>query len=181
MRKPLEAFRLPGEAARGPLPRRHGLSARWAPNPNTFRVPLSTNSARPVSLCVRCSRSKKPGQTGRDGTRLVRAAGTDAAISPVPLDLESVHGDPENAAGVNGQENIPEDIKQGIHVASAAGSCGKHYNGRLGNFGVEPDKAVAEFSIPAALYEAFDFGGLPGLVAQHVTCGFPMVSSPRWV
>jgi len=56
----------------------------------------------------------------------------------------------------------------GIRFASAAGSCCNHCDDGLGNFGVEAGKAVAVFAIPAALDEVFDFGRLPGLVAQHI-------------
>jgi hypothetical protein len=52
--------------------------------------------------------------TGPDANRLALAAVAAVPIGPVPLDKVSVPDDPDYAAKIQGQMNIPEDIKDGL-------------------------------------------------------------------
>ncbi|RKR31163.1 amidohydrolase family protein [Paraburkholderia sp. BL17N1] len=54
--------------------------------------------------------------TGPDVTRVAQAGIVTAPIGPVPLDKASVPDDHQYAANLNGQFNIPQDIKDGLKI-----------------------------------------------------------------
>jgi len=53
-------------------------------------------------------------RTGPDVSRLAAAEVAAAPVGPVPLDRVSVPDDPNYAAAIKGQMNIPQDIKDGL-------------------------------------------------------------------